>query len=59
MLGRILASSRYIVFIAVVATLVSSLALMLYEAMVVAEVAFDAIQEAGSCRWPARASLSG
>jgi uncharacterized membrane protein YqhA len=49
MLGRTLACSRYIVFIAVavVATLVSSFALILYEAMVVAEVAFDAIRGGG------------
>ena len=43
MLRRTLASSRYIVFIAVVATLVASFALILYEAMVVAEVVFDTI----------------
>jgi uncharacterized membrane protein YqhA len=47
MLRRTLASSRYIVFIAVVATLVSSFVLILYEAMVVAEVAFDAIRGGG------------
>jgi uncharacterized membrane protein YqhA len=47
MLRRTLASSRYIVFIAVVATLVASFALILYEAMVVAEVVFDTIRGGG------------
>jgi uncharacterized membrane protein YqhA len=47
MLRRTLASSRYIVFIAVVATLVASVALILYEAIVVAEVVFDAIRGGG------------
>jgi uncharacterized membrane protein YqhA len=47
MLRRTLASSRYIVFIAVVATLVASIALILYEAIVVAEVVFNVIREGG------------
>jgi uncharacterized membrane protein YqhA len=47
MLRRTLASSRYIVFIAVVATLVASVALILYEAIVVAEVVFDTIRGGG------------
>jgi hypothetical protein len=50
MLRRTLASSRYIVFIAVVANLVASVALILYEAIVVAEVVFDAIRGGGISR---------
>jgi uncharacterized membrane protein YqhA len=47
MLRRAVASSRYIVFIAAVAALVASVALILYEAIVVAEVVFDAIRGGG------------
>jgi len=45
MLPRVLASSRYIVLIAVVATLVASIALIVYEALVVAEVVFSAVRD--------------
>jgi hypothetical protein len=42
MLRRVLASSRYILFIAVIAALLVSVALILYEAIVIAEVIFNA-----------------
>jgi uncharacterized membrane protein YqhA len=45
MLRRILASSRYIVFIAVIATFVASVALILYQSMIVVEVVFDVMRE--------------
>jgi uncharacterized membrane protein YqhA len=45
MLPRVLASSRYIVLFAVAATLVASIALILYEALVVAEVVFSTIRD--------------
>lgn len=47
MLRRALASSRYIVFVAVVATLVAAAALILYEAMVVVGIVFNAIRDGG------------
>ena len=47
MLQRILASSRYVVFVAVIAALAASVALILYEAAVVAEVIFDAVKTEG------------
>jgi hypothetical protein len=58
MLRRTLASSRYIVFIAVVATLLASVALILYEAIVVAQVVIDAVRGAGFYRLAARPSPS-
>ncbi len=47
MLRRILASSRYIVLIAVVGTFIAALSLMVYEAVVIGATLVDAI-EAGS-----------
>jgi uncharacterized membrane protein YqhA len=47
MLQRILTSSRYVVFVAVLAALAASVALILYEAAVVAEVIFAAVKEGG------------
>jgi uncharacterized membrane protein YqhA len=47
MLQRILTSSRYVVFVAVLAALAASVALILYEAAVVAEVIFDAVKQGG------------
>ena len=45
MLRRALASSRYIVFIAVIGTFVASVALIIYEAIVVGEAVVDVIRE--------------
>lgn len=45
MLRRALASSRYIVLIAIISTLVASFALMLYQAIVVAEAMIDFVRE--------------
>ena len=47
MLQRILTSSRYVVFVAVLAALAASVALIPYEAAVVAEVIFGAVKEGG------------
>jgi uncharacterized membrane protein YqhA len=47
MLQRPLIFSRYVVFVAVVAALVASVALILYQAIVVAEVIFSAIRQGG------------
>jgi len=47
MLQRVLTSSRYVVFVAVLAALAASVALILYEAAVVAEVIFDAVKKGG------------
>ena len=47
MLQRILTSSRYVVFVAVLAALAASVALILYEAAVVAEVIFEAVKQGG------------
>lgn len=47
MLQRILTLSRYAVFVAVIAALAASVALILYEAAVVAEVIFDAVKQGG------------
>jgi uncharacterized membrane protein YqhA len=44
-LRRILASSRYLVLIAVVGTFVGALTLLVYEAMVIANVVMDLIRE--------------
>ena len=44
-LSKVLASSRYVVLIAVLGTLAASLVLMVYEALVVAEGVFDVIQK--------------
>lgn len=47
MLQRALTLSRYIVFVAVIAALAASVALILYEAAVVAEVIFNAVRQGG------------
>jgi len=47
MLQRAVTLSRYVVFVAVVAALAGSVALILYEAAVVADVIFDAIKQGG------------
>src|SRR5262249_43934267 len=47
MLQRALTLSRYIVFVAVIAALAASVALILYEAAVVAEVIFNAVKQGG------------
>jgi uncharacterized membrane protein YqhA len=47
MLRRALTFSRYVLFVAVIATLGASVALILYEAAVVAEVIFDAVKQGG------------
>jgi uncharacterized membrane protein YqhA len=47
MLQRAVTLSRYVVFVAVVAALAASVALILYEAAVVAEVIFSAIKQGG------------
>ena len=47
MLQRAVTLSRYVVFVAVVAALAASVALILYEAAVVADVIFNAIKQGG------------
>ena len=47
MLQRTLGLTRYVVFVAVVAALAASIALILYEAAVVAEVIFNAVRQGG------------
>jgi uncharacterized membrane protein YqhA len=47
MLQRALTLSRYVVFIAVIAALAASVALILYAAAVVAEVIFDTVTQGG------------
>ena len=47
MLRRALSLTRYVVFVAVIAALAASVALILYEAGVVAEVIFDAVKQGG------------
>ena len=47
MLQHVVTFSRYVVFVAVVAALVGSVALILYEAAVVADVIFNAIKQGG------------
>jgi uncharacterized membrane protein YqhA len=47
MLQRALGFTRYVVFIAVIAALAASVALILYEATVVAEVIFNAVKQGG------------
>jgi uncharacterized membrane protein YqhA len=59
MLRRILASSRYIVFIAVIAALLASVALILYEAIVIAEVIFNAVTQGGFLPQPSKALAVG
>ena len=44
---HVLTFSRYVVLVAVIAALAASVALILYEAAVVAEVIFDAVKEGG------------
>ena len=45
MMRRVLASSRYIVFVAIFGTFIGALALLLYEAIVVVEIVIDAVRE--------------
>jgi uncharacterized membrane protein YqhA len=45
MLRRVVASSRYIVFIAVIATFIASFTLILYEAIVVVDIVVGVIRE--------------
>jgi uncharacterized membrane protein YqhA len=59
MLRQILASSRYIVFVAVVAALLASVALILYEAIVIAEVIFNAVTQGGFLPQPSKALAVG
>ena len=59
MLRRVLASSRYIVFIAVVAALLASVALILYEAIVIAEVIFNAATKGGFLPQPSKTLAVG
>jgi uncharacterized membrane protein YqhA len=59
MLRRIIASSRYVVFVAVVAALLASVALILYEAVVVIEVIFNAVKEGGVLPQPGKALAVG
>lgn len=47
MLQRALSFTRYVVFVAVVAALAASVALILYEAAVVGEVIFSAVKQGG------------
>lgn len=47
MLQRALTLSRYVVFVAVIAALAASIALILYEAAVVAGVIFNAVSQGG------------
>jgi len=47
MLRRALGFIRYVVFVAVIAALAASVALILYEAAVVAEVIIDAVKQGG------------
>jgi uncharacterized membrane protein YqhA len=47
MLRRAVTLSRYVVFVAVVAALAASVALILYEAAVVADVIFNAVKQGG------------
>jgi uncharacterized membrane protein YqhA len=47
MLQRALGLTRYVVFVAVIAAPAASVALILYEATVVAEVIFNAVKEGG------------
>jgi uncharacterized membrane protein YqhA len=59
MLRQILASSRYIVFVAVIAALLASVALILYEAIVIAEVIFNAVTQGGFLPQPSKALAVG
>jgi uncharacterized membrane protein YqhA len=59
MLRRAIVYSRYIVFIAVVAALIASTALILYEAVVVAEVIFNAVSQGGILPKPGRTLAVG
>jgi uncharacterized membrane protein YqhA len=45
MMRHVLASSRYIVFVAVIGTFIASVAMILYEGMVVAQTVFDVVRE--------------
>ena len=59
MLRRLFASSRYIVFIAIVGTFVASLALLVYEAVVVGSVVVDIIREGAISTKAAKALAVG
>lgn len=59
MLRRVLASSRYIVFVAIVGTFVASLALLVYEAIVVATVVADVVRESSISPTAAKALAVG
>lgn len=45
MLRRMMSSSRYVIFVAIFGTLLASIALIVYEAFVVAETVFDVLRE--------------
>jgi uncharacterized membrane protein YqhA len=47
MLQRVVTLSRYVGFVAVIAALAASVALIIYEAAVVAEVIFDVVRQGG------------
>lgn len=59
MLRRVLASSRYVVFVAVVAALLASVALILYEAVTVIQVIFNALRQGGFFPQPSKALAVG
>ena len=59
MLRRILASSRYIVLIAIAGTFAASLALILYEAVVVVDIVIGVVRRVRDSPRPARPSRSG
>lgn len=59
MLRRVLASSRYVVFVAVVAALLASVALILYEAVTIAQVILNALRQGGFFPQPSKALAVG
>jgi len=59
MLSRVFASSRYIVFIAIIGTFVASLALLFYEAVVVGSVVVDIVREGAISTKAAKALAVG
>lgn len=59
MLQRALGFTRYVVFVAVIAALAASIALILYEAAVVAEVIFNAVKQGGFALTSGRALAVG
>jgi uncharacterized membrane protein YhaH (DUF805 family) len=52
MMRRALASSRYLIILAVLGTFVASLALLLYEIMVVAMALVDVVRSGTVSPWP-------